>query len=174
MTVDPRHGELSRAMRNRGMELWLDALDLDRLTPFARSMRAHGTLVDRAVQAHAVRRGMPTESAPLSTEPCVRAASAHAVLKDAGMPGAAFVAACLRDETLAEAAHMYAAQALTPAERALVQRMDVDLPPGPPKSSLLPLDARRHPDMRTCDDIEPRAVEPVSYTHLTLPTIYSV
>lgn len=166
MTVDPRHGELSRAMRNRGMELWLDALDLDRLTPFARSLCAHGTLVERAVQAHAARRGVPTESAPLSAEPSVRAASAHAVLKEAGMPGAAFVAACLQDETLAEAAHIYAAQALTPAERALVQRVNVDLPSGASKGSLLPLDARRHPDMRTCDDIEPRAVELLVRCHM--------
>ena len=71
-----------------------------------------------------------------------------------------------RDETLTEAAHIYAAQALTPAERALVQRVNVDLPSGASKGSLLPLDARRHPDMRTCDDIEPRAVELLVRCHM--------
>lgn len=166
MTVDPRHGELSRAMRNRGMELWLDTLDLDRLTPHARSLCAHGTLVDRAVHAHAVRRGMPTESAPLSTEPSVRAASAHAVLNEAGMPGAAFVAACMQNEALVEAAHIYAAQALTPSERALVQHMNMDLPQGPPKNSVLPLDARRHPDMRTSDDVQAHAMELLVRCHM--------
>ncbi|WFC94542.1 hypothetical protein MBRA1_001174 [Malassezia brasiliensis] len=59
MTVDPRHGELSRAMRNRGLEVFLDAPELARLAPMARCppWLARDSVMHAAVQAHAMRRG---------------------------------------------------------------------------------------------------------------------
>lgn len=164
MTVDPRHGELSRAMRNRGMELWLDSVDPAFLAPFARAFGGRGSLVDRAVYSHAIRRGLNVDVRPPSEPKAVRAASSQPALKDAGLPGAAFVTTCMKDHTLHEAACIYAVQALVPSELALVVRTVSNLPvpysisgvtAASPHvlSSLLPADVRRLPDA------EPRADE---------------
>ena len=66
MTVDPRHGELSRAMRNRGLEVYLDAPELARLAPMARCppWLARDSVMHAAVQAHAMRRGRVHAAAP--------------------------------------------------------------------------------------------------------------
>ncbi|KAI3625290.1 hypothetical protein CBS9595_000651 [Malassezia furfur] len=70
MTVDPRHGELSRAMRNRGLEVFLDAPELERLAPMARCppWLARDSVMHAAVQAHAMRRGRVDMAAPSAAD----------------------------------------------------------------------------------------------------------
>ncbi|WFC97593.1 hypothetical protein MYAM1_000308 [Malassezia yamatoensis] len=60
MTVDPKNGELSRAMRNRGLELFLEAPALERIAPMARipTWVRSLPLIRAAIQAHATRRGL--------------------------------------------------------------------------------------------------------------------
>ena len=148
MTVDPRHGELSRAMRNRGMELWLDPGAAAPLAPLARAPSGlAGSLVEQAVHAHRLRRAEAAEDLPAPTPQ--RAALAQGGVAEPALPGAAFVWAYAHDAPHREAALVYAAQALTPAERALAVRMGLPLPPwrAPPHAlaDLAPPDTRRVP-----------------------------
>ena len=78
MVLDPRHGELSRAMRNRGIEIWIDGC----AAPPLRGPQAVGTPIDRAVIAHAARRGLPAE---------LRTAPSACELRDTPLAGARFV-----------------------------------------------------------------------------------
>lgn len=103
MVLDPRHGELSRAMRNRGIEIWIDGC----AAPPLRGPQAVGTPIDRAVIAHAARRGLPAE---------LRTAPSACELRDTPLAGARFVL----EQPLTEELLVYAAQALRPTERALV------------------------------------------------------
>ncbi|KAG8904454.1 hypothetical protein FRB99_001714 [Tulasnella sp. 403] len=68
MTLDPRHGELSRAMRNRGVEVTLDCpqTDTDRsiLSGQARSFMDDSGRCDLVVEA--IRRGVATPGTPVT------------------------------------------------------------------------------------------------------------
>ncbi|WFD19314.1 hypothetical protein MCAP1_001539 [Malassezia caprae] len=147
MTVDPRHGELSRAMRNRGMELWLEPCATTHLAPYARAPSGlSGSLVEQAVHAHRLRRGAAQDLAAPTPQ---RALVAQCGLSDPALPGAAFAWAYAHDDAHREAALVYAAQALTPAERALATRMGLPLGPVAPRApalaDLAPPDLRRIP-----------------------------
>ncbi|WFD41675.1 hypothetical protein MPSI1_000307 [Malassezia psittaci] len=82
MTVDPKNGELSRAMRNRGLELFLEAPALERIAPMARIpiWVKSLPLIPAAIQAHAIRCGLapllvdswPSGSPTQHTTPTVR------------------------------------------------------------------------------------------------------
>ena len=106
MTLDPRHGELSRAMRNRGIELWIDTP----ATPPIRGPPTDGTPIARAVAAHATRRGfhIPMHAPPPACD-----------LSEAPLADARFVLT----QPLSEELIVYAAQALRPAELRLVTAM---------------------------------------------------
>ncbi|WFD22919.1 hypothetical protein MEQU1_001598 [Malassezia equina] len=158
MTVDPRHGELSRAMRNRGMELWLQPCDKAYLAPLARAPSGlSGSLVEQAVQAHRMRRAAASHDlAPPTPQ---RAALAQSGLADPALPGAAFAWTLAQDATHHEAALVYAAQALTPSERALAVRMGLPLPFWSPSSThaladLAPPDVRRIPALMTSESTQ--------------------
>jgi len=147
MTVDPRHGELSRAMRNRGIELWLEPCSTTHLAPLARAPSGlRGSLVEQAVHAHRLRRGA---AQVLDAPTPQRALLAQCGLADPALPGAAFAWAYAQDATYREAALVYAAQALAPAERALAVRIGLPLPPVTPSAhalaDLAPPDPRRIP-----------------------------
>lgn len=68
MTLDPRHGELSRAMRNRGIEICLDPItspsDLDRIAYLS---RLHPAIAHDLVASQLLRRSL-TSSPPLARQ----------------------------------------------------------------------------------------------------------
>ena len=127
MTVDPRYGELSRAMRNRGLEVHVGAADA-RVAALARvpPPLAAAPLIAAAVAAHALRRGVAFEAAataaagPAALAAASRLATSLSPLSEARLPQAAFVSVAARDAALREAALVYAAQALVPAEAQLL------------------------------------------------------
>ncbi|WFD33761.1 hypothetical protein MCUN1_000578 [Malassezia cuniculi] len=104
MVLDPRHGELSRAMRNRGMELFIDA----KADPPIRGPDSQGTPIERAVAAHAARRGMDI----------ARGVSSSCDLRDASLSNARFILGEQQSEEL----FVYAAQTLSQSEMQLILR----------------------------------------------------
>lgn len=154
MTVDPRHGELSRAMRNRGMELWLDPCPSAPLAPLVRAPAGlSGSLVTQAVQAHRLRRGASELLVPATPQ---RAAQAQLGVEDCASPDAAFVVACMQKPAWREAALVYAAQALAAPARTLVERMGWSLPPTTDAYAALPVGADlAPPDVRRIPALAP-------------------
>ena len=165
MTVDPRYGELSRAMRNRGMELWLESVEIEHVAPLARTMpQAAGTLLERAVTSHASRRGWMEQPMSSMITPCVQVALAQPILAAPALRITALLASCWTEPSLREAVAIYAKQALWPCERALVAAtLSLDTTASSPPR-LLASDS----DVQEVCPNDPRRIDALAHLHDTL------
>ena len=134
MTVDPQYGELSRAMRNRGIEISLlntpVADDCNILSDFRRLPLALSDSKSAAVAFDAVRRGLTQETMPTSIE---IKSSGRALDQESALSSLTDRAAMLITSSslggITDAHLFFLARALEPASITYLSRFLADLSP---------------------------------------------